>query len=118
MADLGNYRFWLNGSFGRGLEVSVDGETLTTVSNEISAFPGYVEVDTLRLDPGVHTFTFEYPSSGLAPGSGNESFTTLSAISLEPLFPARRIVRLAPERAEELCGESLDWIELVREPVG
>ena len=45
------YELWLGGSFARGFEVSVDGRQVGTVSDELSAFRGYVHVADLPCKP-------------------------------------------------------------------
>ena len=53
------------------------------------------------------------PTSGRR-GTGNNEYTTLQAIALQPLqFPRYKMLNVAPAQASELCGRPLDWIELV-----
>jgi hypothetical protein len=109
-----SYELWLGGSFTRGFQVSVDGRHVGRVKDELSAINGYVHVADLPLTPGVHTFALTYPGGDLTPGSGENELTTLTAIALEPqASPQARLLTVAPDRAEQLCGRSLDWIELV-----
>jgi hypothetical protein len=108
------YELWLDGSFARGFEVTIEGQYLTTVSNELSSADGYVPVTEFDLGPGIRTIGLRYPHSGIAPGSGDNSLTSLSAIVLQPLqSPASELIHLAPSQAKRLCGRSLDWIEIV-----
>jgi hypothetical protein len=107
------YELWLGGSFARGFEVSVDGNRVGTVKDELSASGGYVHVADLLLEAGVHTFALTYPHAGLTPGSGNNELTSLSAIALEPKSPASELIEVAPRQASRLCGRQLDWIEIV-----
>jgi hypothetical protein len=114
VASSQRYELWLNGSFARGFEVSVDGRSLRSVKNELSPFSAYVYLATLFLTEGVHTFVFTYPhANDLEPGTGVAEFTSISAIALQPLLPPSELVTLAPSQAAQLCGRSLDWIELV-----
>jgi hypothetical protein len=110
-----HYEVWLNGSFDRGFDVSVDGEHLGTVKNELALFNqmAYVHLANPFLEPGVHTFAFTYPHANLAPGSGDNEFTSLAAITLQPRSPASELLTVAPAQAARLCGRPLDWIELV-----
>jgi hypothetical protein len=108
------YELWLSGSFGRGFEVSVDGHHVGTVKNELSSTDGYVHLANLKLSSGVHTFVLSYPHADLGPGSGLGDFSTIDALSIQPLqSPASKLIRLAPSQAQQLCGLSLDWLELV-----
>ncbi len=107
------YGLWLGGSFSRGFEVSVDGRHVGTVKNALSSIGGYIHVADVFLEDGVHTFTFTYPDPNLAPGSGDNTSTSLSAISLDPTQPASKLISVAPAQAGRLCGRPLDWIEIV-----
>jgi hypothetical protein len=108
------YELSLDGSFGRGFDVSVDGRDVGKVKDELSLFSGYVHVANVFLAPGVHTFTFTYPHADLAPGSGaNNEFTILNAIALEPQSPPSELISADPRQTARLCGRPLDWIEVV-----
>jgi hypothetical protein len=107
------YELWLGGTFTRGFRVSVDGRHVGTVKDQLSTINGYVPVASLTLTPGVHTLSFEYPQSDLTPGSGENELTSLSEIALEPKQnPASEMITVAPREASQLCGRTLDWIEL------
>jgi hypothetical protein len=115
VASAERYEVWLDGSFGLGFDVSVDGEHLGTLKNELSLFSqmAFVHLADPFLEPGVHTFVFTYPHADLTPGSGNNEFTSLAAITLQPQKPASELITVAPQQAARLCGRPLDWIELV-----
>jgi hypothetical protein len=110
------YELWIGGNFARGFEVGVDGRDVGTIENEISASNGYVHLADLLLPAGTHTFTLTYPDPDLTPGSGDNSFTSLSAIALQPQAPASELLTVAPSQARRLCGRPLDWIEIVEKP--
>jgi hypothetical protein len=107
------YELWLAGSFGRGFQVSVDGQAVGGVKDELSSFGGYIHIADLQLGVGVHSFALVYPHASLAPGSGESGFTSLSAIVLEPSAPASEMVSVSARGARNLCGRPLDWIEIV-----
>jgi hypothetical protein len=107
------YGLWLGGSFARGFEVSVDGQHVGTVKDQLQSIGGYAHVADLFLQAGVHTIVLTYPEADLTPGSANNSYTSLNAISLEPLSPPSRLVSVAPSDAAQLCGRPLDWVEIV-----
>jgi|GEM_PF-421624 hypothetical protein len=110
------YQLWLGGSFARGFQVTVDGRYLGAVSNELNNIGDYNEVGLpITLRPGVHTIALTYPqASSFAPGGADNEvgYTGLDEIALQPLSPSRTI-ELQPPQAKELCGRSLDWIEIV-----
>jgi hypothetical protein len=108
------YELWLGGLFARGFNVAVDGRPLGLVANQISDIDGYVPVARLRLSAGVHTVAITYPSAGLGPGSGDNTYTTLDQIGFQPLdSPATQMLQVSPSQAKTLCGRPLDWIEVV-----
>ena len=108
------YALWLGGSFARGFDVTIDGRYLGRVHDELSTIGQYERVAEVSLAAGRHTVTLEYPHSDLAPGSGDNSMTSLSEIAFEPLqTPVAEMLNLAPQQAQQLCGRPLDWIELV-----
>jgi hypothetical protein len=109
-----NYELWLGGSFARGFEVSIDGRAVGKVKNELASFNGYAFIANVFLTAGVHTFVFRYPHSDLTPGSGANEFTSLSSIALQGQSPASELIEVTPQKAAQLCGRPLDWIELVR----
>lgn len=107
------YELWLGGSFARGFDVAVDGRPVGAVENELTTVGGWVPVASLFLRAGVHTIAIEYPRPDLSPGSGDDWFTSLSAIALQPQRPLGRTIVAAPGEARRLCGQPLDWIEIV-----
>jgi hypothetical protein len=107
------YGLWLDGSFARGFEVSVDGHHLGSVTDELSSFASYFLLASVDLSAGVHTFALAYPHAGLSPGSGDHEFTSLSAITLQPQSPRSAMIEVSASESKRLCGRPLDWIELV-----
>jgi hypothetical protein len=107
------YGLWLDGTFSRGFEVSVDGRSLGRVKDELSGFGAYVHIADLFLGAGTHTVTLTYPHANLTPGSGENELTTISAITLQPQTPRSELIEVAPQQYSRLCGRTLDWIELV-----
>jgi hypothetical protein len=114
VASSQRYELWLAGNFARGLDVSVDAHRVGRVKDELSSIGGYVPIADLFLTSGVHTITLTYPHSDLTPGGGNNLYTTLTAIALEPTDGSTtQMLTVAPRQARSLCGRSLDWIEVV-----
>jgi hypothetical protein len=108
------YELWLGGSFTRGFDVNIDGRDVGRVKDEIFDIDGYVPVVKLFLAAGVHTVSLTYPHADLTAGSGDNLYTNLTAIALQPLqTPETAILSVTPDRARTLCGRSLDWIEVV-----
>lgn len=113
------YELWLGGSFSRGFDVSVDGHYVGRVKDELANIGDYAPVAEVFLTPGIHTFALTYPHSDLTPGSGDNQFTSLTAIVLEPLQrPRAELLTVAPTQARTLCGRTLDWVEVVALALG
>jgi hypothetical protein len=108
-----SYELWLYGSFDRGFDVSIDARHVGRIKDELSSFSGYFHLADVFLAAGVHTFTFTYPHADLTPGSADNEFTSLTAITLQPQSPPGELTSASPEHAAQLCGRPLDWIELV-----
>jgi hypothetical protein len=109
------YRLWLGGSFDRGFVVHVDGHLVGSVADELNDLGDYNAVGTpFTLSAGVHTIAITYPQANLSPGNADsEGYTSLSEIALQPLDTPPRMVTVKPAQASELCGRTLDWIEVV-----
>jgi hypothetical protein len=105
----GRYRVWVKGTFGRGVEVLVDGRRVG-YADEIQSPEQMALAGETALAGGTHTVSLVRGAPGLTPGNGrNEGY---DAVFLEPV--AEPVVREVPaERAESLCGRRADWIELV-----
>jgi hypothetical protein len=110
VAEGGDYRVWVEGSFGRPMEVAVDGRPAGAAEG-IDTPRGWLPAGSLRLAAGSHDIEVRRPHGGLGPGNGARS--SLGAVALvrtgEP-----RLLRVSPSRAKSLCGQPLDWIEIVR----
>jgi hypothetical protein len=111
----GPYQLWLGGSFARGFDVSLDGQPMGRVRNELANVGGgYVHVADVSLNAGAHTVKLTYPKPDLSPGSGDNIDTILTSIILvAKASPPSGLLSVDPARAQTLCGRPLDWIELV-----
>jgi hypothetical protein len=108
------YTLWLGGTFGRPFVATIDGRVIG------SAFglnpPGtYDQIgQAFSLAAGAHTVTITYTKSNLSPGSADsEYYSSMFAIALAPPDSLMHYVEVSPSHAQELCGHSLDWIEIV-----
>ena len=84
--------------------------------DQIFDIDGYVPMAKLYLKTGVvNTVDITYPSADIwTPGTGNNEYTTLQELALQPLqSPRYEMLNVAPAQASRLCGRPLDWIELV-----
>ena len=113
VAEDTDYEVWLNGTFGRGLEITVDGQKLATLRQEVGTVG--VRAGTVRLASGTHSFTYTYPEVSLRPGSRDRmQLTTLASVALLPMNQKPQIVDVPASQAGRLCGQTVDWIEIVQ----
>ncbi len=106
----GRFSFWLGGG-GRGnLTVTVDGEELAQVEMGLDHTGLFVRLGAADLEGGSHEIELDYSSSPLAPGAaGNPVPTGPLVLTPETDQP---VVTTDPDRADGLCGEQLDWVEV------
>jgi len=118
------YELYLDGSFGRGFEVRVDGRYLGTVKEQLAGFISSIPVADVYLSAGVHKVEYTYPQADLTPGNGetlatgefavDARFTSLASVVFEPLqYPRSELVSVSPAEVARLCERPLDWVELV-----
>jgi hypothetical protein len=112
VAEPGGYDVWVQGSFARGLELSIDGERVGEVHNHPNFEGLWNRFGTARLTPGSHQVELRYPGSSLRPGSGDTP-QRVGPVALVPRAPAPRLTEVAPDRAASLCGRPLDWVTAV-----
>ena len=108
-APAGRYRVWVKGTFGRGVEVLVDGRRVGH-ADQVQSPEQMALAGEAILPEGAHGVTLRRGGPGLTPGSGRDE--SYDAVFVEPVAePALRAV--PAERADSLCGGRADWIELV-----
>jgi hypothetical protein len=110
----GTYDVWAEGSFGRGVEVLVDGRRVGEARDELNGRLSAAHIARLRLDAGPHAIVLRRGGGSLAPGNGG------TARLVGPLAVTRAdptgapLATVDPDRWRSLCGRPLDWIEVVR----
>jgi hypothetical protein len=113
----GRHRLWLEGSFGRGVRVAVDGREVGGVAYEPGNPGQYLSIGELELAPGVHTVRIVRGGGDLRPGNGGgdqSSARHVGPLVFSPPSNERRAVEtVAPAQASALCGVRLDWIEVL-----
>jgi len=116
----GRHHLWLEGSFGRGVRVVVDGREVGEVAYEPGNPGQYLSVGEVELEPGRHTVRVVRGGGDLRPGNGGgaqSSARHVGPLVFSPQSNERRAVEtVSPARASRLCGLKLDWIEVVGPP--
>jgi hypothetical protein len=109
-APAGRYRVWVRGSFGRGVDVLVDGQTVGH-AGEVQTREQMALAGEADLQGDSHEVRLVRGSPTPLPGNGRDE--GYDAVFLEPVAPVV-LKRVRPERAASLCGTRADWVELVR----
>jgi len=106
----GAYGLWLGGSFRGQVELSVDGQPVGDLGDQLNNSGQYVELGATHLAAGRHRLELRYSPGGLDPGSGGRAFG-MGPLVLGREPDRRRITYTAPAGAGRLCRRSLDWVE-------
>jgi hypothetical protein len=109
----GRYRVWVPGATRSRLTVTIDGREAGSARAELSYRGQFIPLGTVALPAGSHAVALRYAGADAAPGSAGSQFAVgPPVLSLDA--PAPGIRSIAPARARELCGRTLDWVEAVR----
>jgi hypothetical protein len=116
----GRYDFFLGGSFGRPVNVSVDGHHVGTAAYQAS-YPGeWLLIGSRWLSAGIHDVTITRGGISLHPGNGDgvDLFNrALGPLVITPAKPAVPVLRYSSVRGfRRVCESSqpLRWVEVVR----
>jgi hypothetical protein len=109
----GRYELWLQGSFGLGLEVRIDGRDVARSSQQLGPWGQSVPLGELQLSAGVYRVSIVVHSQGLAPAVWPVD-QTIGPLMLTPSPDPEPLGEVDPAHAGSLCGRSLDWVEIVR----
>jgi hypothetical protein len=107
----GRFRVWVLGSFGRPLEVRVDGRAVGRAVG-INTAGEWLSAGEVELPAGRHAVELVRSGAHAAPGDG--SMLSLGPVVFQRIEPQRLIWTPPRQATESLCGRRLDWIELAR----
>ncbi|MCO5315811.1 MAG: hypothetical protein M9938_06595 [Solirubrobacterales bacterium] len=111
----GRYRVWLGGSVRGRAEVRIGGVSAGSVRGVLNNNGQYMELEELDLAAGPAAVTVTYERAGaLRPATRDYPFG-FGPVVIQPVGEPQ-LIRLPADRAEQLCGKRLDWIEAVRTP--
>jgi hypothetical protein len=114
------YDFYLAGSFGRPVNVSVDGQHVGTAAYQVS-YPGeWLLIGSRRLSARIHKVDITRGGISLHPGNGdgvdgfNDTIGPLVIIPAQPSVPPLRYTSVS--ELPRLCRSAprLNWVEVVR----
>ena len=106
----GRYEIWLGGSVRPSATLSIDGEEVSTLRQQLSPPGNYLDFGVVPLQKGTHRFVITIGGPDLHPGSA-DSDGPLGPLVIARPRGDRPLTRLVPEQAAELCGKAWDWIE-------
>jgi hypothetical protein len=109
----GVYDAWVQGTFGRGISVWIDGRRVGSTRDQLSFAGQWIRFGARELRAGPHRIELRYPGGSLRPGSGQQP-QTVGPVALVPRAPRAQLLEVAPDGAPSLCSEPLDWLEVVR----
>jgi hypothetical protein len=116
----GHFDFYLSGSFGRPVNVSIDGQHVGTAAYQVS-YPGeWLLIASRRLSAGIHDIEISVGGASLHPGNGPgiDGFNrTIGPLVITPAQPVEPVVHYARVRDfARLCRaqHQFRWIEVVR----
>ena len=113
----GRWRAWVQGSVLGALEIVVDGRSLGTLRHETSHAGQWLRFGAAQLPAGAHTVVLRYRRGPIWRGGRGsaDAQLPLGAVALTPEEAERElpVTRVAPKDYRQLCGQSLDWIEVL-----
>jgi hypothetical protein len=116
----GVYKFFISGSFGRPVDVYVDGHHVGTAAYQVSYPDQWVLIASRFLSKGVHRIELRRGGASLHAGSGNGIDglnRTIGPLVIMPAASVTPAVHTAPLSAlPQLCSSTqrLRWLEIVR----
>ena len=108
----GRYDVWVQGSFPATLTVQIDGRAVGHVSGSQSVGQ-WAQAAVVQLAPGRHLVRVLRPAGRRHFGPGAGGTGTLGNVALQRAV-APSLVTVPLSRWRSLCGEEVDWVELVR----
>jgi hypothetical protein len=116
----GRYDFFIEGSFGRPVDVSIDGHQVASVAYQVSYPAEWIEITSRWLSAGVHRFEITRGGISLHAGNGdgvdplNRTIGPLVLMPARSSVPALRYTTVAA--LPSLCSAPLPprWIEVTR----
>jgi hypothetical protein len=108
----GRYLLYAQGSFGPGLRVYVDGRPAAETFGDLGLQDGWQplgRVSVMRARPSIVLIGLAKPRWQ----AGSRRFDIIGPLAFVPEKAPRGIEEMDVRQARRLCGEHLDWVELV-----
>jgi hypothetical protein len=108
----GRYKVWLQGSFSERIRVWVGRRLVGSLAYQLGPAGQSMYVGRVALAAGMQPVLIEPAGSALAPGEGGSQLIGPLMLAHDPDPPPVSVTD--PRNARRLCGQSLDWLEMVR----
>jgi hypothetical protein len=108
----GRYVAWLGGSASRRVSLTLDGEEIGSVRQELNNIGGFIRLGEARISRGVHTVKLHFGGSDLYPGSADFLEEGGPLIFAPAGDESGEIVAVPAAQYRRLCGKPWDWIEV------
>ncbi len=108
----GDYGFWIGGGLRGELTVSADGRHVATIHGQLNNIEQLLPLGDLHMSRGKSAVALDYRTGGARPGSSGAPFS-LGPLVLAPQKQDHSVVQVRADKARELCGKRLDWIEAI-----
>lgn len=110
----GDYDVYLGGSIRPQVDLSVDGQRVTSMRQFLNNSGEYVPFGTVHLTAGTHTISMTFHGADLHPGSGGPAQPIGPLALTDQDAAAARVSYFPADQADHLCGRAWDWIEAVQ----
>jgi hypothetical protein len=109
----GTYSIYLGGSVRPKVDLTIDGEQVSSVRRILNNYGEYVPLGVADLAAGSHTVKITFHDADLHPASGGAP-AAIGPLALRDQDAADTSITYFPaDQAERLCGQPWDWIEAV-----
>jgi hypothetical protein len=103
---------WLGGSVPGGVELLIDGRETGSARHLLNNYGFFIALGEAGLEAGGHDLELRFTRSDLHPGSGGPP-EPVGPLILTASDPAdAELVTVPAGRAERLCGDRWDWVEI------
>jgi hypothetical protein len=114
----GAWDLWLQGQIMPTVKVNVDGRQVASIAGQLdgnSLVPDTMTPIDVTLSAGVHRLSIARGGFSFAPGNGSPP--VIDGIFLTPVGAAEGTLTREPAgHWRRLCGQRLEWVEVVRSP--
>jgi hypothetical protein len=105
------YTLWVQGQFGAGIKVSVDGKEQGSVPRDLGSREHWSPLGEFTAEEVTKVAIKPYGASSLAPGSIRGDAIRAFAVLEEE--PAEKLTETDAAGARKFCGKQIDWLEVL-----